>query len=68
MPFGNEQQQILNENDVNCGNISAVAIIFIPCFIPFTGHDESTNWTASNAWVFIAQLVEHCRANARAMA
>ena len=24
MPFGNEQQQILNENDVNCGNISTV--------------------------------------------
>ena len=67
MPFGNEQQQILNENDVNCGNISTVPIIFIACFNPFTGHDESTNWPASNAWVFIAQLVEHCRANARAM-
>ena len=35
----------------------AVHIIFILCF-------HSTNWPAPNVWVFIAQLVEHCSANA----
>ena len=25
---------------------------------------NSTNWPAPNVWVFIAQLVEHCSANA----
>ena len=28
---------------------------------------SSINWAASSVWVFIAQLVEHCRANAEAM-
>ena len=28
---------------------------------------NSTNWPARNVWVFIAQLVEHCSANAEAM-
>ena len=28
---------------------------------------NGTNWPAPNVWVFIAQLVEHCRANAKAM-
>ena len=28
---------------------------------------NSTNWPAPNIWVFIAQLVEHCSANAEAM-
>ena len=28
---------------------------------------NSTNWSSPNVWVFIAQLVEHCRANAEAM-
>ena len=37
------------------------------CFIPFTGTMNSTNWPAPNVWVFIAQLVEHCSANAEAM-
>ena len=27
---------------------------------------NSVNWPAPNVWVFIAQLVEHCRANAEA--
>ena len=27
----------------------------------------SPNWPAPNVWVFIAQLVEHCSANAEAM-
>ena len=40
--------------------------IFI-CFIPFTGTVNSKNWPAPNVWVFIAQLVEHCSANAEAM-
>ena len=26
-----------------------------------------TNWPAHNVWVFIAQLVEHCSANAEAI-
>ena len=46
--------------------MSAVHIIFI-CFIPFTSTMNSTNWPAPNVWVFIAQLVEHCSANAEAM-
>ena len=28
---------------------------------------NSINWHAPNIWVFIAQLVEHCSANAEAM-
>ena len=28
---------------------------------------KSINWPAPNVWVFIAQLVEHCSANAEAM-
>ena len=28
---------------------------------------NSTNWPAPNVWVFIAQLVEHCSANAEVM-
>ena len=27
---------------------------------------KSENWPASNVWVFTAQLVEHCSANAEA--
>ena len=46
--------------------MSAVHIIFI-CLIPFTGRMNSTNWPAPNVYVFIAQLVEHCSANAEAM-
>ena len=41
----------------------AVHIILI-CLIPFVGTVNSTNWPAPNIWVFIAQLVEHCNANA----
>ena len=29
--------------------------------------EYSTNWPAPNVWVFMAQLVEHCRTNAAAM-
>ena len=35
--------------------------------IPFTGTMNLINWPAPNEWVFIAQLVEHCSANAEAM-
>ena len=35
-------------------------------FIPFTGLMNSINWPASSVWVFIAQLGEHCSANAEA--
>ena len=53
----------------NCGakqKESAVHIVFI-CFIPFMGTINSIHWPAPNVWVFIAQLVEHCSANAEAM-
>ena len=43
---------------------SAVYIICIPCTIYKM---NSTNWRAPNLWVFIAQLVEHCIANAEAI-
>ena len=32
----------------------------------FHGLMNSTNWPASSVWVFIAQLGEHCSANAEA--
>ena len=35
-------------------------------FISFTGTMNSINWPTSNLWVFIAQLVEQCSANAEA--
>ena len=47
-------------------HLSAVHMILI-CFIPFTRTTNSTNWPVPNVWVFIAQLVEHCSANAEAM-
>ena len=46
--------------------MSVVHIIFIR-FIPFTCRMNSINWPTANVWVFIAQLVEHCSANAEAM-
>ena len=46
--------------------MSSVHIIFV-CLIPFTDTMNSTKWPAPNVWVFIAQLVEHCSANAEAM-
>ena len=45
--------------------MSAVHIILI-CFIPFTGTINSINWSAPDVWVFMAQLVEPCSANAEA--
>ena len=33
-------------------------------FHSFHGLINSINWPASSAWVFLAQLVEHCSANA----
>ena len=42
-------------------------VISILCFTPFTVRVNSTNWPAPNLWVLIAQLVEHCSANAAAM-
>ena len=43
-------------------------VYFILCFIPFTElmNTINSNWLASSVWVFIAQLVEHCSANAEA--
>ena len=36
-------------------------------FHSFNGLMNSINWPASSIWVFIAQLGEHCSANAEAM-
>ena len=33
----------------------------------FTGTMNSTNWSAPKRWVYIAQWVDHCTANAEAM-
>ena len=46
--------------------MSAVHIMFM-CFIPFMGTMNLTYCPAPNIRVFIAQLVEHCCANAEAM-
>ena len=46
--------------------MSTVHIIFT-CFIPLTGTMNPNNWPAPNVWVFKAQLVEQCSANAEAM-
>ena len=32
-----------------------------------SSHLPLTNWPATNVWVFIAQMVEHCSPNAEAM-
>ena len=47
-------------------DLSNCKLIFI-CFIPFTGTMNLINWPAPNVWVFIAQLVKHCSANAETM-
>ena len=39
---------------------------FHSVFHSFHGLKNSINWPASGVWVFIAQLVEHCSANAEA--
>ena len=40
---------------------------FHSVFHSFHGLMNSINWPASSVWVFVAQLVEHCSANAEAM-
>ena len=45
---------------------SAVHIIFYVSFLS-PAKLNSTNWPAPNIWVFIAQMVVHCSANAEAM-
>ena len=39
---------------------------FHSVFHSFHGLMNSINWPASSVWVFIAQLVKHCSANAEA--
>ena len=39
---------------------------FHSVFYSFHGLMNSINWPVSSVWVFIAQLVEHCRTNAEA--
>ena len=46
--------------------ISAVHNSPYSMFHSFHGLMNSINWSASSVWVFIAQLVEHCSANAEA--
>ena len=42
------------------------AVHIISVFHSFHGLMNSINWPASSIWVFIAQLGEHCSANAEA--
>ena len=57
-------------NDVNCGNTNEMTMwssqftSFHSVFHSFHGLMNSINWSASCRWVFIAQLGEHCSANA----
>ena len=46
---------MFNKDDVNCGNTNERVKM------------NSIKWPAPNIWLFIAQLVEHCSANAEAM-
>ena len=45
---------------------SRSSISFHSVFHSFRGLMNSINWPASSVWVFIAQLGEHCSANAEA--
>ena len=59
-------------NDVNCGNTNKISMwpsqftSFHSVFHSFHGLMNSINWLAFSIWVFIAQLGEHCSANAEA--
>ena len=48
---------------VNCGHTKWNEDVIIAV----VGKMNSINWPDPNVWVFIAQLVEHCSANAEAM-
>ena len=59
-------------------NVELERVLWRECFIFRSSHHlysiflsrvkmNSINWPAPNIWVFIAQLVEHCSANAEAM-
>ena len=60
--------------DYNCDDHISISSVF-PQFkltsfhVPFPSRVKmnSVNWSAPNVWVFIAQLVEHCSANAEVM-
>ena len=72
----------VNRNLSNCENSDKIAIhcdghilisfvfpqftSFHSVFHSFHGLMNSINWPASSVWVFIAQLGEHCSANAEA--
>ena len=45
----------------------AAKYVYIPIIFLSRVKINSINWPAPNIWVFIAQLVEHCSANAEAM-
>ena len=58
----------VNRNLGNCENSpkkSSFCVSFLS-FHSFHGLMNSINWPASSVWVFIAQLGEHCSANAEA--
>ena len=66
----------VNRNLSNCENSPMVIVLisfvfpqftsFHSVFHSFHGLMNSINWPASSVWVFIAQLGEHCSANAEA--
>ena len=51
---------------LHCLSFSILPLIEFFFFHSFHGLMNSINWLASSVWVFIAQLVEHCSANAEA--
>ena len=53
---------------MNCGNTNEMNMyrIFHSVFHSFHELMNSVNWPAPSVQVFIAQLVEHCNANAEA--
>ena len=59
-------------NDVMCDGHILISFVFPQftsfhsVFHSFHGLMNSINWPASSVWVFIAQLGEHCSANAEA--
>ena len=50
---------------MNCGNTNEMSM-WPMVFHSLHGLMNSINWPASSIWVFIAQLGEHCSANAEA--
>ena len=74
MFFASQLISIFVNCDYNCDGQILISFVF-PQFISSSFYVSflsrvmmnSINWPAPNIWVFIAQLVEHCSANAETM-